>query len=74
MQNSQNHFFQGLGRGSGIAFTETRLETHLVSFFAFGDRLPTPGEGVAEKTAAKRGLWSEGKAFPPFDYVLESIS
>ena len=57
MQNSQNHFFRGLGRGSGIAFTDTRLE-----------------EGVAEKTAAKRGLWSEGKAFPPFDYVLESIS
>lgn len=23
-------------------------------------------EGVAEKTTAKRGLWSEGKAFPSY--------
>ena len=36
--------------GSGTAFTKTRLETHLVSFFTFGDRLPK-GETFPFKSA-----------------------
>ena len=32
------------------------------------------GEGVAEATAAKRGGWSEGKAFPSFMTMLIKMS
>ena len=37
----RNCFAGRYGRGSGIAFAETRLETHLVSFFVCDERLPT---------------------------------